>query len=88
MNQIKEQSLLARMINDNPDSQFLIAYGFDEAVIGYDYQTERLIYSYNKCLDILMQDETMSYEDAVEWMGYNVMDSYVGDKTPIWCINN
>lgn len=88
MNQIKEQSLLARMINDNPDSQFLIADGFDEAVIGYDYQTERLIYSYNKCLDILMQDETMSYEDAVEWMGYNVMDSYVGDKTPIWCINN
>jgi hypothetical protein len=88
MNQIKEQSLLARMINDNPDSQFLIADGFDEAVIGYDYQTERLIYSYHKCLDILMQDEAMSYEDAVEWMGYNVMDSYMGDKTPIWCINN
>ena len=86
MSEIKNAGLLKRIVADNPDSEFLIADGFDAAVIGYDYQSERIIYSYDKCLDILIAEEAMSRDDAIEWMAYNVMDSYFGDKTPIWCI--
>jgi hypothetical protein len=46
----------------------------------------RLIYSVSKCIEILSQD--MSEEDALEHFYYNVSGSYVGDKTPIWCIDN
>jgi hypothetical protein len=27
----------------------------------------------------------MSKEDALEYLNYNVISAYVGEKTPIWC---
>ena len=65
------------------DELFLKADGFDEAIIGVDENTMRLISSVKKCIEILMLD--MSEEDALEHFNYNVRGSYVGEKTPIWC---
>ena len=65
---------------------FLKADGFDEAIIGVDETTMRLIYSVKKCIEILMRD--MSEEDAIEYFSFNVRNTYVGDKTPIWCIDD
>mgnify|MGYP003637059944 FL=1 len=45
-------SNLERIIENNPKSKFLIADGYDDAVIGYCYQTDRLIYSYKECISI------------------------------------
>lgn len=69
-----------------PDDVFLKADGFDEAIIGIDETTMRLIYSVKKCIGILMRD--MPEEDAVEYFNYNVSGYYVGEKTPIWCQDN
>ena len=68
-----------------PDEDILKADGFDDAIIGVDYQhTEpRLIYSVTKCLEILEKD--MDSEEAMEYFDYNVRGAYVGEKTPIWC---
>jgi hypothetical protein len=30
----------------------------------------------------------MSEEDAVEYFNFNVRCAYVGEKTPIWCIDD
>jgi hypothetical protein len=30
----------------------------------------------------------MSEYDAIEHFEYNVINSYVGEKTPIWCVDN
>ena len=76
-------NLLESLIESYPDTEFLIADGFDDAVIGYHQQSERLIYSIKKCIDILI-DEGMSEEDALEHFYYNVEGAYVGEKTPIW----
>lgn len=76
--------MLEQIINDNPESTFLKADGFDEAIIGLDEGTMRLIYSVSKSIDILVADG-MEYEVAVEYFWYNVAGSYVGDQTPIWC---
>jgi hypothetical protein len=46
----------------------------------------RLIYSKNKCIEILCRD--MNEEDANEYFEYNVKAAYVGEKTPIWCEDN
>jgi hypothetical protein len=66
--------------------RFLIADGFDEAIIGLDENSMRLIYSVSKCLNILERD--MSEDDAIEFFNFNVSGSYVGEKTPIWCYDN
>jgi len=61
----------------------LKADGFDQAVLGVEESTMRLIYSVKKCIEILTED--MSEEDALEYFNYNTLRSYVGEKTPIWC---
>ena len=68
------------------DEEFLIAVGFDSAIIGVDESSMRLIYSVEKCLQILCDD--MTYEDAIEHFEFNVKGAYVGEKTPIWCSDN
>jgi hypothetical protein len=68
------------------DESFLKADGFDEAIIGVDETSMRLIYSVSKCIQILCKD--MNEEDAMEYFSFNVSGAYVGEKTPIWCYDN
>ena len=69
------------------DESFLTADGFDEAIIGVDESSMRLIYSVTKCLEIL-QAQGMDETDALEYFSYNVSGAYMGEKTPIWCNDN
>ena len=78
--------MIDKIIEQYEDETFLKADGFDEAIIGVDEPTMRLIYSVSKCIEILKRD--MSEEDAIEHFSFNVSGSYVGDKTPIWCSDN
>jgi len=78
--------MLNSIIENYPEESFLIADGFDNAVIGVDQQSMRLIYSVSKCIDILTED--MSQEDAIEHFEFNVSGSYVGEQTPIWCYDD
>lgn len=67
------------------DETFLRADGFDDAIIGVDENSMRLIYSVRKCLDILETRDGMEYSDAIEYFNFNTKGAYVGEKTPIWC---
>lgn len=78
--------MLNSIIENYPEETFLVADGFDNAVIGVDQQSMRLIYSVSKCIDILTED--MSQEDAIEHFEFNVSGSYVGEQTPIWCYDD
>lgn len=69
------------------DESFLTADGFDEAIIGVDENSMRLIYSVTKCLEIL-QAQGMDETDALEYFSYNVSGAYMGEKTPIWCTDD
>jgi hypothetical protein len=81
-------TLLDSIVEYHEDEEILKADGFDRAVIGIELGTMRLVYSVTKCLEILMVDDEMSLEDAIEYFEYNVRGSYVGEKTPIWCEDN
>lgn len=80
-----EKNIMIDWINDQ-DEEYLIADGFDDAIIGVatDFTIPRVIYSVSKCLEILTMED-MSYEDAMEHFTYNVSGGYVGEQTPIWC---
>ena len=77
--------LLEGIIEYYEEEEILMANGFDEAVIGIDDKTMRLIYSVTKCIEILMVEMEMDIEEAVEFFEFNVKGSELGDKTPIWC---
>lgn len=66
-----------------PNESFVKADGFDEALIGVDINSMRLIYSVSKSIEILSKD--MSELEAIEYFHFNVLDAYIGEKTPIWC---
>ena len=75
--------MIDSIIERYPDDSFLKADGFDEAIIGVDNKSMRLVYSVSKCIEILCRD--MNEEDAIEYFEYNVSGAYIGEKTPIWC---
>jgi len=68
------------------EEELLKADGFDDAIIGIDWETMRLIYSISKCIEILSKD--MNEEDAFDYFYFNMTSAYVGEKTPIWCNDN
>jgi hypothetical protein len=76
--------MLEIIIENYQDEEILKADGFDDAVIGIDTDSMRLIYSVQKCIEVL-REEGMDEIDAVEYFEYNVLGAYVGEKTPIWC---
>jgi hypothetical protein len=78
--------MINKIIEKYEDEPFLKADGLDEAIIGVDEDTMRLIYSVKKCIEILSRD--MEPEDAEEHFYFNVSGSYMGEKTPIWCMDN
>tara|TARA_Y100000589_G_scaffold91718_1_gene86361 strand:- start:6888 stop:7148 length:261 start_codon:yes stop_codon:yes gene_type:complete len=77
--------LLDGIVNYYVDEEILTADGFDNAVIGIDDKTMRVIYSVTKCIEILMTEMGMGMEEAVEFFEFNVKGSELGEKTPIWC---
>lgn len=58
--------------------------GFDSCLMGIVENAGSApvaVYDYNKCVEHLM-DDGMSYEDAVEYMEFNVTSAYMGEGTP------
>lgn len=78
-------NILEGILEYYPDDSFLKADGFDDAVIGLETSTMRLIYSVTKIIDILITKDDMSMEDALEHFDFNIKGGWLGDFTPIWC---
>jgi len=67
-------------------NQFIIAIGFDNAIIGFDESSQRAIYSVKKIINILMKDERMTYNDALEWYHHNMANTRINNNNePIYC---
>lgn len=63
---------------------------FKDALVGYGVQfSHRIaIYDYARCVEILERGG-MTYEEAIEWMEYNVLGAYFGARTPVFlCVDN
>ena len=66
------------------DDELLKINGFDDAIIGVEESVEqKLIYDIDKIAGILITRDQMSYEDAYDYISYNITSAYVGKKTPI-----
>ena len=58
---------------------------YDEAILGYESDSDRLIYNEDKIIDILIIKEEMSIEDAIEYYEFNIKGSQ-GENFPIYII--
>ena len=47
--------------------------GFNSAKIGVTHDNDMVVYDYDKCVNIFMQREGWTEEEAIEWMEYNVV---------------
>ena len=69
--------LIERYAEECPEA--LMADGFDEALIG---RAERggstlLVYDFDKCVDVLMDQGGVDRDEAVEYMDFNVVGSLI-----------
>jgi hypothetical protein len=69
----------------NPSA--LLCDGFDEAIIGI---AERIglgpvvAYDVEKMLDIMIERDGMTYEEAREYFDFNIIGAWMGEFTPIF----
>jgi hypothetical protein len=69
----------------NPEA--LVCDGFDEAIIG---MAERInlgpvvAYDVEKILQIMVERDGMTYEEAQEFFDYNIIGAWMGEFTPIF----
>lgn len=79
---LKERERLLESIAEfNPEA--LLADGLEDAIVGYDTKG-RVIYSVGSIIDILVERDGMSYEDASEHFSFNIECAYIGEHTPIY----
>lgn len=66
----------------------IILEGFEDAVLGIgeavDLDTTRIIYDYEKCISILIEENNWSEEEAIEWMDFNVIHADMGPGNPVF----
>jgi hypothetical protein len=60
--------------------------GFDDALIGFSQRMNEptlAVYDYLKMIDILMDRDHMDYEEADEFLQFNTVGAWFGERTPI-----
>ena len=74
---LNELGLEDSIVFENPN--------YVSAIIGYDENSGRIVYDYEKMAEHLMDNDNMSYEEAIEFIDYNTVRAcpYMGDKAPI-----
>lgn len=78
-------TLREQIAEENPEALF--ADGLDEALVGMAErcgQPTLAVYDYAKAVEVFMNRDGMTHEEAVEWMDFNVVGAWMGPHTPVW----
>ena len=60
--------------------------GFDSAIIGVGERNNTdsmIVYDYDKMINVLVTRDSMTHEEAEEYLDFNVIGAWIGDTTPI-----
>ncbi len=79
----KVMSKLEQLHEMYPELELLKADGFDDAIIGVEPLSGKLIYDIDIMVSVLIEEGLTSL-DAIEYLDYNVLNAYVGEKTPLY----
>ncbi len=79
------QELREALAELNPEA--LLADGLEAALIGYTvnhHHAHVAVYDINKCIEVLVDRDGMSHEEADEFMSFNTLGAFVGENGPIY----
>jgi hypothetical protein len=65
----------------------LLADGYEAAILGVAErcgQPALVVYDADKCIEILMQRDGMSHEEAQEFFAFNTVGAWAGEMTPLF----
>ena len=77
---------LKEWLDENAEGA-LLADGFEAAILGVAERCSQpplVVYSVDKCIEILMQRDGMGEEEAQEFFSFNVLGAWVGPRTPLF----
>jgi hypothetical protein len=63
---------------------YLKADGFDDAIVGVDQESQRIVYDKDKMIQLLIDRDGMTWDDAFEYLEFNTWGAYMGAHTPIY----
>ena len=69
------------------NSEMLLADGLEDAFIGVTanhHHPQVAVYSYEKCVQILMDRDGMDREGAEEFLHFNTLGAYMGKHGPLF----
>ena len=77
---------LERIADVNPDA--VILEGYETCIVGlaerYGINGPVLAYDYQRCIEVLIKRDDMSYDEAVEFFEFNTLGGWFGDGTSIF----
>lgn len=70
----------------NPDLLVVDPPYLDQAIVGVvdRINFQAVCYNPRKIVTLLMKYDGMDYEEAVEYMNFNIIGAYVGEHTPVF----
>lgn len=85
--------MLKSIIDNYPDNDIYILENLNDAIIGYHQQSNRVIYSVKKIIELIMIqekliDKNFTLHDAMDYFGYNIESNVCGEFSPILCYDN
>lgn len=80
----KTQAMLDYLEECHPDAVILLPDEINDAIVGIDLESERVIYSYDLLIKYY-KNTGMTYDEADEFIQFNTIRAlpYMGDKAPI-----
>ena len=66
------------------ESNALLPDGYDSCIIGFCPKSERLVYSREKMIELLVECDGKSHSTAIEFLELNTWRAYAGEHTPIY----
>jgi len=79
------QELREALAELNPEA--LLADGLEAALVGYTvnhHLAHVAVYDVNKCIEVLVDRDGMSHEEADEYLSFNTLGAFVGENGPIY----
>jgi len=71
-------------LKENDIDKLLIPSGYETAVIGVDETNNRLVISKDLCVEIYLNENKSDIDEAIEFLEFNLFNSYLGEHTPIF----
>lgn len=69
------------------DEEMLLADGFEDAILGVAQRCSQpalVVYDAQRCIEILVERDGMSEQDAEEFFAFNTEGAWAGKHTPLF----